>query len=337
MIHYSPFQLFHRRPSDVSQRSLNVVFSKASMRRRYEVWFLRLGLADGSGAWWFRYLLLNPGRRWGGGCPGNPRGQPVEVWATWFPRGSRPLSLIQGFSQNQLTRSATGAGPFYFQVRENRLDEDSCAGCLDVDGHEVRWNLRYRSTLAVTLSEVGWIGFARTPHSDAVFSGEITLDGRTFRGQRLGFGVQGHNCGYRHRRLWNWAHCAFLDAKGGGLSTFEALEYELPFGMRFRKALLWHRGALYTFRRLVGICRDRENLQWVFRCSNPAEGTALVAILDGRGPSLHRLPYLTTDCAESFPVANNSLARATLIFSRSGHPLEEIHTDGGAALEMVGS
>ena len=30
------------------------------------------------------------------------------------------------------------------------------------------------------------------------------------------------------------------------------------------------------------------------------------------GPSIHRLPYLKTDCTDSFEVANNSLARAVL-------------------------
>src|SRR5258707_536415 len=43
-------------------KTLNERFSALSMRRRYEVWFLRLGFGDGSGAWWFRYLLMNPGR-----------------------------------------------------------------------------------------------------------------------------------------------------------------------------------------------------------------------------------------------------------------------------------
>lgn len=89
----------------MSERSLNAVYSRRSMRRRYEVWFLRFLLADGSGAWWFRYLLLNLGRPGGGGCPGNTRGQPVEVWATWFPRDGKPQSVIQGFAQEQLSLS----------------------------------------------------------------------------------------------------------------------------------------------------------------------------------------------------------------------------------------
>src|SRR3989442_553024 len=58
--------------AQMKKSSLNAVFSTASMRRRYEVWFIRLGLADGSGAWWFRYLLMNLGRAALGGCPNYP-------------------------------------------------------------------------------------------------------------------------------------------------------------------------------------------------------------------------------------------------------------------------
>lgn len=85
------------------------------MRRRYEVWFLRFGLADGSGALWFRYLLMNAGR----GCPGNPRGQPAQIWATWFPRNAKPETLIQGFSRERLAHSKPAAIPFYFESADN--------------------------------------------------------------------------------------------------------------------------------------------------------------------------------------------------------------------------
>lgn len=321
----------------MNKPSLNEVYSTLSMRRRYEVWFLRFLLADGSGAWWFRYLLMNPGRGSGGGCPGDPRGRPVQVWATWFPRDAPPQSFIQGFPQDQLSLSRRGASPFHFQVSENRIGENSCSGRLNVEGHVITWDLHYRSTFAATLSTVGWIGFSRTPHSDAVFSGEVNFDSRTFRGQPLGYGLQGHNCGFRHRHLWNWTHCLFRRAEDSRISTFEALEYEIGFGLRFRKALLWHEGNLYTFKNLQALRRDRDNLQWLFNCSQPATGAALVAVIDGCGPSLDRLPYLKTDCSSTFEVANNSLARATLYFSRPGHTLEQLSTEGGAVLEMVGS
>ena len=84
--------------------TLNEAFSALSVRRRYEVWFLRMGLADGSGAWWFRYLMMNPGR---GGCTGDfsrlarhNSGQPG------FRRRDRPQSFIQGFPVESVGRKS---------------------------------------------------------------------------------------------------------------------------------------------------------------------------------------------------------------------------------------
>ncbi len=222
--------------------TLNEVFSTLSARRRYEVWFLRVGLADGCGAWWLRYLLMNPGR---GGCAGNPRGMPVQIWATWFPAEGKPQTFIQGFPVQGIDVSGRGRSPFHFRIGHNGIEDEFCRGALEVDGHSISWNLRYRSTFRVTLSSKGSIGFSRTPHSDAAFSGQIELDGRIFAGDPLGFGVQGHNCGYRHRNFWTWAH-AYFPRDGRPPSTLEALIYEMPLGLVFRRAVLWHDGMQYA-------------------------------------------------------------------------------------------
>ena len=311
-------------------KNLNAVFSKVSVRRRYEVWFLRLGLADNSGAWWFRYLLMNPGRA---GCAGNSAGMPVQVWATWFPRSGRPQSFIQGFGVDQLQLSGRSSSQFHFGIGENRIDEESCSGRMEVDVRRITWNLHYRSTANVTLSDKGWIGFSRTPHSDAVFSGEIDFDGKQFRGDPLGWGVQGHNCGYRHRNQWTWTHACFPQSDGG-ISSFEALTYEMPLGLQFRKAVLWHRGRWYTFRKFDEKVRDQKPLQWILTCSD-STGNEVEASVDGSGESLHRLPYLKTDCSGTFEVANNSLAQARLMI-RTCEGAEELATKNGAVLEMAG-
>jgi hypothetical protein len=317
----------------MTQSSLNAVYSKPNTRRRYEVWFLRMGLADGSGAWWFRYLMMNPGRA---GCAANPQGKPVQNWATWFPRGAAPQSFIQGFHVRDLLLSAPGASPFHFAVDKNHIDEESCAGSLHVNSHEISWDLHYRSKLAVTISDRGWIGFSCTPHSGAVFSGEVILDGRIFRGDPLAYGLQGHNCGYRHRHEWTWTHCLFKGAGENDISTFEALEYEMPLGLRFRKAILWLGGELHTFTKFTNVRRDRENLRWDFDCANRRERLSLQVSLDGSGASQHRLPYLETDCSGTFDVSNNSLACATLRFQRRGDHARELFSDGGAVVEMTG-
>ncbi len=317
-------------------KTFNEVYSSLSVRRRYEVWFVRLGLADGSGAWWFRYLLMNPGR---GGCAGEPQGMPVQVWATWFPRDGKAQSFIQGFPLQGLDLSPRRQNPFHLQISHNGIDENSCRGALEVGGSAIAWDLHYASAFRVTLSNKGWVGFSRTPHSDALFSGQITLDGRSFAGNPLGFGVQGHNCGYRHRNFWTWTHAYFPgpDKVSGEstASTLEALVYEMPFGLVFRKAVLWHEEKQYEFQSLQEIRRDPDELGWSFR-GNTKDVFRLEAVIDGAGPSIHRLPYVKTDCTGSFEVANNSLARAVLRLQRPGRVIETLETSIGAVLEMVG-
>jgi hypothetical protein len=312
-------------------KTLNEVYSALSMRRRYEVWFVRMGLADGRGAWWFRYLLMNPRRN---GCAANPAGMPLQVWATWFPRDAAPMTWLQGFPIDELHLSERRKNPFYFRVRNNGIDQNSCRGELALDGHKISWDLRYRSTFRTTLSNKGWIGFSRSPHSDAVFAGRVTLDGQNFEGDPLGFGVQGHNCGYRHRSSWMWTHAYFLHRDGHPPSTFEALMYDMPLGLVFRKAVLWYEQKKYVFRGL-----QTENnthlFRWSFRCS-AENGFVLDAEIDGRGASAHRISYLKTNCSGSFAVTNNSLARAKIRLQRSGQPAEILETGNGAVLEMAG-
>jgi hypothetical protein len=310
--------------------TLNSVYSSLSSRRRYEVWFLRLAMADGSGAWWFRYMLVNPGRS---GCGDHPQAMPVQVWATWFPCNAKPQTWIQGWSLQdfQLSRRSD---PFHFQHGANVIEENFCRGALRVDGHDISWNLQYSSTFHTTLSSKGWIGFSRTPHSDAVFFGHIALDGRRWESSPLGFGLQGHNCGYRHRTYWTWAH-AFFSQPGGQPSTLEALIYDMPFGLVFRRSVLWHKGKEHVFSHVRERISERCPMNWCYRARSK-NGLRLDATLDGSGPALHVLPYVKTDCSGTFEVSNNSLARAVVCLQHADGSSETLETKTGAVLEMGG-
>jgi hypothetical protein len=315
--------------SKFCMNTLNQVYSSTSVRRRYEVWFLRMGLADGRGAWWFRYLLMNPGRQ---GCAGHSWGKPVQVWATWFPKGGKPQSFRQGFALDNFELSAKGSSLLHFAIHENVIDDQSCRGHLQVDGHEIAWDLQYSSSFHCTLSSKGWIGFSRTPHSDATFNGTIAFDGETFSGAPLGLGVQGHNCGYKHRNMWRWAHAYF--GTGPAASTLEALTYDMPLGLVFRKAVLWHKGKQYIFRKCMR--EDDKDMQWSF-CSSSQDGCEVNVNFDGRGMSMHRIRYVKTDCSGDFEVTNNSLATAVLLFKGADGSVHKLETVGGAVLEAGGS
>jgi hypothetical protein len=313
-----------------SEKTLNELFSRSWTRRRYEVWFVRLGLHDGSGAWWFRYLLFNPGLP---AAARVPQRMPVQVWATWFPSDAPPETVIQGFSLADLRLSGCRQSPFHFSICNNEIGENSCRGDLAMDGHTVSWNLNYRSTFRATLSDKGWIGFSRTPHSDAIFSGHITLDGRTVAGDPLGFGLQGHNCGYKHRAFWVWTH-AYFPNPNGSAATLEALVYDMPLGLVFRKAILWHAGTTRTFGSLHEFKRNFDHFCWHFRALG-RDGSSLEFCADGLPVSTHRIPYEKTDGSGTFEVVNNSLAQARLSLRRNDH-FEELQTPVGAVLEMGG-
>ena len=308
--------------------SLNWAYTRLDMRRRYESWFLRFNLADGTGAWWIRYLLTNPARD---GCAQISGGAPAQVWATWFPRDGRPETFIEEFPVSAV-RLAPRSEPFFLEIGPNRIENDLYRGSIAARGQRISWDLRCRSHFSVTLSNKGWIGFSRTPHSDGSFSGEIHLGDRVFRGDPLGMGVQGHNCGFRHRNFWNWTHACFPQTDGS-VSTLEALVYEMPFGLRFQKAILWHEGQEHVFRKLRESVRDREKLEWSFHARS---GEGLIEVdVDGVGLSRHCLPYAKTDCSGTFEVSNNSRAHARVRI-QVRNCQKDFTTEDGAALEMTG-
>ncbi|HTR23319.1 MAG TPA: hypothetical protein VMI10_05000 [Terriglobales bacterium] len=329
--------------------SLNQAYTRLDMQRRYEAWFLRFGLANGAGAWWLRYLLSNPGRS---GCAALRGAAPAQVWATWFPAAGHPETFIQEFPADAVRLASgiptldgtknvpsrmghpqlsQGHPQFLVRIGANEISENGCRGAIEARGTRVSWDLTYRSHFAVTLSNKGWVGFSRTPHSDAVVAGEILFGERHFRGSPLGVGVQGHNCGFRHRNFWTWTHACFPQPNGT-ISTLEALVYEMPLGLRFRKAVLWHGGRAFIFRRLREHPRDMAALRWGFVASSRA-GSMEVDV-DGSGHSLHRLPYVKTDCSGMFEVSNNSRASARVLVRL--RDFFELTTEGGAVLEMTG-
>jgi hypothetical protein len=299
------------------------------MRRRYEVWFVRCGLADGSGAWWFRYLLANNIKI----APEVSARRQFQVWATWFPLGGAPQTFIVEMPFEKLDVSGRGQVPFHCRVSECGIEEGRCWGNLRTDDHQISWNLRIHSRFGATLSDKGWIGFSRSPHSDAEFSGEILFDGKEVTGEPLGFGVQGHNCGYRHRSYWRWMH-AYFPQSDGGSSSLEALVYDLPFGLVFRNAVWWHRGKACRVGKLkeLEIARSSAHLRWTFS-GQLEDGTPIEAQVAGAAPGVHELPYTKTDGSGTFRVSNASLARAIVKLGQS----EILETETGAVLEMGGA
>ena len=113
----------------------------------------------------------------------------------------------------------------------------------------------------------------------------------------------------------------------------EALVYDMPFGMVFRKAVLWHKGKAAIFRKVTEkeIVKEARRLSWVFSGVS-GNGLRIEVFADAVAPGIHRLPYTKTDLSGTFLVANASLARAQMKIAGG----EILETDTGAVLEMAG-
>jgi len=109
----------------------------------------------------------------------------------------------------------------------------------------------------------------------------------------------------------------------------------MPLGMMSRTAVLWHDGEKYSFREFREAQRDSQKLKWNLECTD-ARARVEISVC-GREGFVHRLPYVKTDCSGRFEVANDSLALARLVLQRPGSAAEELVTDSGAVLEMVGN
>jgi hypothetical protein len=128
---------------------------------------------------------------------------------------------------------------------------------------------------------------------------------------------------------------AYFPQPDGSASTLEAVVYDMPFGLLFRKAVLWHKGnaAILKNLREKEIVREPRQLKWSFTARRG--DLSIEAIIEAEGPGIHVLPYVKTDCSGTFPVSNASLARATLRLGNN--PGETLETGTGAVLEMGGN
>jgi hypothetical protein len=129
---------------------MNVVYTARQMKRRYEVWFLRCGLADGRGAWWLRYLLLNLGRG------GAARSHRPNLCKFGLP-GSRAKASRRHSSKaippRALQLSSRRQLPFHLRIAESAIEEGTCWG--EPQGGRARdfVEAAYHSQFGVVLSD----------------------------------------------------------------------------------------------------------------------------------------------------------------------------------------
>lgn len=178
----------------------------------YEVYYLKGN--SPTVAFWLRYTISVP-----------LKGDPVaELWGIVFEKDT----ITTCKETFPLKQAGWQKEPFYFQVGEALLMDNKASGQVSGSEGQIRWNMTwvppaeaYRPYPPLLYR----IPFPSTkfvsPGLDIGFSGDITVNGRTYHlDQAVCRGQLAHLWGTRHAERWAWAHC---NQFGQERTVFEAL------------------------------------------------------------------------------------------------------------------
>ena len=259
---------------------------------------------------------------------------PVQVWATWFPRMENRKASFKDFRWKVWTSVPEG--------KIHSTSKSATTGSARTHAGE-RWRLTGTRSPGTCII---------VPHFASRSATRAGSDSRERRiPTRSSLGRSHWMAGPLREILWDSEYKDItvdtgIATSGPGLTDiFPVLTdrrarwkrwcTKCHSGWSFARRCSGMTGSSTNF----GICRihrDPDKFAWNFRCSTK-DGCQLEAAIDGTGPSLHRLPYVKTDCTGSFEVANNSLAGAVLRLERTASAAKTLETGIGAVLEMVGS
>ena len=184
----------------------------------YEVWYLTFNHRASQTGYWIRYTLE---------APQTGHGEPyAQLWFARFdardPR--RTFGINRRFP---ITALRAETGPFALAIGDAVLRGESMRGGLAGGGHDVRWDLRWRSARAV-LHQLPEVMYARggvgettvvSPNLDVALDGTLVIDGETVT-LAAEPGGQTHLWGKKHAFQWAWGHCnAFTDRPGAALEA----------------------------------------------------------------------------------------------------------------------
>ncbi len=255
--------------SDSKRDAANALRWKRGESGHYEVYYLTFNHLPTSSGFWVRYTMTAP-------ADGNGEHY-AQIWFSYFNYldPTRNFALKRRFPIASLESAAS---PFKVTIANNILTGRSAVGAISGDGHEVTWDLSFRSEADVFnfLPEFFYKKeladtLAVCPRIDAKFFGNISIDG-----ERLLFngdpGCQTHLWGESHADRWAWAHCNSF--RESGEAYFEALAVQVKrFGLTvplLHFAGFGYDGKRYPFTEIPGMLATRGDFalgKWKFRAT----------------------------------------------------------------------
>jgi hypothetical protein len=304
-------------------------FDFAGGEGHYESYFLRANHPQRALAFWIRYTFFRPDKK--------PDDAVGEVWAIWFDgEAQRVAATKQVFP---LTECSAGEGPMAIAIGASRLDRGSMSGNADTTA----WRMEYTSPAPPLMLLPEPFYERRLPRAKAlvsapgaVFNGQFEVDGERHLIDRWR-GSQNHNWGSRHTDTYAWGQVAgFDDAPDVFLEcTTARLKIGLLWTPPLTLVVLRIGADEYALNGLWQALRTRAEIDF-FRWRIDARTSDVHITVDIQAPrsAFVGLAYANPPGGVK-TCLNSKLAACSLILARRGQPPRTLHTEHGAAFEIL--
>ncbi|MBI4515684.1 MAG: hypothetical protein HY699_07705 [Deltaproteobacteria bacterium] len=237
----------------------------------YESFFVRANHPSRPLAFWIRYTIFSPDRR--------PELAIGELWAVAFDGESSEHVAVK--SEVPLSHCLFDRDKFAVRIAGALLEPGRLSGGAASGGHTLSWDLDFGGATEPLFLFPLKLYDTRLPKAKtlvpaplAVFSGTLTVDGRTLAVDDW-IGSQNHNWGSQHTDHYAWGQVAgFDDAPGDFLELGTARLKFGPFWTPFMTTLvLRHRGQEIALNSLRQTLRARASFgyfSWQFHSATAA-------------------------------------------------------------------
>jgi hypothetical protein len=222
------------------------------------------------------------------------------------------------------------------------MEPGRTTGALELRGHSIEWDLRYvgdeRPIRPLPFAFMYEAPLPKskllTPVPDAVFSGELRVDGERWPVEGWK-GMQGHNWGSGHAELYAWCHAnAWNEDREFVLEGLSARVRVGPILSPMTTIVsVRHRGVAYDFNQPIDLLRARGDVtlrRWNFAARS--KHARIEGLVEADARDMVGLYYPNPDGPMTYCL-NSKLARAHVRFEAHGRP-PLILTSRGAALEI---
>ncbi len=299
----------------------------------YESWFVRANAPDSRQAFWIRYTLFVPAA--------DPRARLAEIWAIWFDGAKDRVCAAQ--EDIPWNRCHLDPDRLDLDFQGSTLTPGRVKGQVQGKQHSLSWELEYTQGQGplLLLPESRYTGgFPKAKSLVTVpmarFSGELMVDGERVVIEDW-IGSENHNWGSRHTDAYAWGQVCGFDNEAGAF--LECASARLKFGPVWTPplslAVLRLRGDTLRFNQLTRAPRNRSRYDfshWDMALSNGRDRLRLQ--MESRPTDTAAL-YYKNPPGGGKTCLNSKLASCHLVLERSGQSALELHSESGAAFEIL--